>query len=87
MPLRRTLTICSSTLALIAGFAVVIVGTSLAGILGAVFAIPTAAAILAIANYLRERDVLLRTEPAEVQGDDTAPGGQVEGGPVVEATS
>ena len=70
----------------VAVFAVVIVGTSLAGILGAVFAIPTAAAILAIAGYLRERDVLLRTEPTEVRSDAVA-GGQVESGPVVEATS
>ena len=31
-------------------------------------AIPTAAAILAITDYLRERDVLLRSEPAGEDG-------------------
>jgi putative heme transporter len=55
----------------VAVFAVVIVGSSLAGIAGAIFAIPTAAAILAVANYLRERDLLLRAGPpdAPVEGD------------------
>ncbi len=49
----------------VAVFAVVIIGASLAGIAGAVFAIPVAASILAITDYLRRRDVLLRatTEP------------------------
>ena len=53
----------------VAVFAVVIIGTAVAGIAGAIFAIPTAAAILAITDYLRERDVLLRAEgfvPPEV---------------------
>ena len=45
-------------------FVVVILGTAVAGVIGAIFAIPTAAAILAITDYLRERDVLLRSEPA-----------------------
>ena len=45
----------------VAVFAVVIIGTALAGIAGAIFAIPTAAAILAITDYLRDRDVLLRS--------------------------
>lgn len=44
----------------VAVFVVVILGTSVAGVLGAIFAIPTAAAILAVTDYLRERDVLLR---------------------------
>ena len=46
----------------VAVFAVVIIGTAIAGIVGAIFAIPTAAAILAITDYLRERDVLLRAD-------------------------
>jgi len=46
----------------VAVFAVVIIGTAVAGIAGAIFAIPTAAAIFAITDYLRERDVLLRAE-------------------------
>jgi len=54
----------------VAVFVVVILGSAVAGIIGAVFAIPTAAAILAITDYLRERDVLLRSEPA---GEDGAP--------------
>jgi predicted PurR-regulated permease PerM len=49
----------------VAVFSVVIIGTALAGIMGAIFAIPTAAAILAITDYLRERDVLLRAEGYE----------------------
>jgi predicted PurR-regulated permease PerM len=44
----------------VAVFVVVILGTSVAGIVGAVFAIPTAAAVLAVTDYLRQRDVLLR---------------------------
>jgi predicted PurR-regulated permease PerM len=49
----------------VAVFVVVILGTSVAGIIGAVFAIPTAAAILSVTDYLRQRDVLLRAaEPA-----------------------
>jgi predicted PurR-regulated permease PerM len=45
----------------VAVFVVVILGTSVAGIIGAVFAIPTAAAILAVTDYLRQRDMLLRS--------------------------
>ena len=40
--------------------AVVMLGAAIAGVLGAIFAIPTAGAILAITDYLRKRDVLLR---------------------------
>ena len=47
--------------------AVVMLGTAIAGVTGAIFAIPTAAAILAITDYLKKRDVLLRAE------DDDAP--------------
>ncbi len=51
-------------------------GGALAGILGAVFAIPVAAAILAITDYLRQRDVLLRSdEPASDPADGDAAGG------------
>ncbi len=46
--------------------AVVMLGTAIAGITGAIFAIPTTGAILAITDYLRKRDVLLR------QGSDEA---------------
>ena len=46
----------------VAVFSVVIIGTALAGVMGAIFAIPTAAAVLAITDYLRKRDVLLRAE-------------------------
>jgi predicted PurR-regulated permease PerM len=49
----------------VAVFVVVILGTSVAGIVGAVFAIPTAAAVLAVTDYLRQRDVLLRSDEAE----------------------
>jgi predicted PurR-regulated permease PerM len=49
----------------VAVFVVVILGTSLAGIVGAIFAIPTAAAVLAVTDYLRKRDVLLRSEDEE----------------------
>jgi predicted PurR-regulated permease PerM len=45
----------------VAVFVVVIFGTAIAGILGAIFAIPVAAAVLAVTDYLRQRDVLLRT--------------------------
>ncbi len=55
------------------GLSVVIIGTALAGIMGAVFAIPTAAAILAITDYLRERDVLLRAEGFEPPDTPSAP--------------
>ena len=42
--------------------AVVMLGAAIAGVMGAIFAIPTAGAILAITDYLRKRDVLLRPE-------------------------
>ena len=45
----------------VAVFVVVILGTAIAGVIGAIFAIPTAAALLAVTDYLRQRDVLLRT--------------------------
>jgi len=54
----------------VAVFVVVIFGSAIAGILGAIFAIPTAAAILAVTDYLRQRDVLLRAE----DGDPREPG-------------
>jgi predicted PurR-regulated permease PerM len=61
----------------VAVFSVVIIGTALAGVMGAIFAIPTAAAILAITDYLRKRDVLLRSEtpdePDETPAPDTTP--------------
>jgi predicted PurR-regulated permease PerM len=57
----------------VAVFAVVIIGTAVAGVIGAVFAIPTAAAILAITDYLRARDVLLRAEPDEAPDVSPAP--------------
>ena len=63
----------------VAVFAVVIVGSALAGIAGAVFAIPTAAAILAVADYLRERDLLLRAGPPETS-PATAQSGETEAG-------
>jgi predicted PurR-regulated permease PerM len=54
----------------VAVFVVVFLGTALAGIMGAIFAIPVAAAILAITDYLRQRDVLLRATDEEVdQGE------------------
>lgn len=49
----------------VAVFVVVMLGGALAGVLGAVFAIPVAAAILAITDYLRQRDVLIRPAGAE----------------------
>ena len=45
--------------------AVVMLGTAIAGIMGAIFAIPTTAAILAITDYLKKRDVLLRAATDE----------------------
>ena len=57
----------------VAVFAVVIIGTAVAGVIGAIFAIPTAAAILAITDYLRERDVLLRAERHEAADVSSAP--------------
>jgi predicted PurR-regulated permease PerM len=57
----------------VAVFAVVILGTAVAGIAGAIFAIPTAAAILAITDYLRQRDVLLRAADPPAIGPASAP--------------
>jgi predicted PurR-regulated permease PerM len=57
----------------VAVFAVVFLGTSVAGVLGAIFAIPVAAAILAVTDYLRQRDVLLRSE--EVTAEEEAAAG------------
>ena len=53
-------------------FAVVMIGTAVAGIIGAIFAIPVAAAILAITDYLRQRDVLLRADADEGEAAATA---------------
>jgi predicted PurR-regulated permease PerM len=63
----------------VAVFSVVILGTALAGIAGAIFAIPTTAAILAITDYLRQRDVLLRAADPPAVGlgqplPDVSPG-------------
>jgi len=64
----------------VAVFVVVILGTSIAGVLGAVFAIPTAAAILAVTDYLRQRDVLLpAADPGASPPADEAP--EPAGGP------
>jgi predicted PurR-regulated permease PerM len=57
----------------VAVFAVVILGTAVAGIAGAIFAIPTAAAILAITDYLRQRDVLLRAADPPAIGPAAVP--------------
>jgi predicted PurR-regulated permease PerM len=57
----------------VAVFVVVILGTAVAGILGAVFAIPTAAAILAVTDYLRQRDMLLRSVDEEGDGVESVP--------------
>ncbi len=46
--------------------AVVMLGTAIAGVMGAIFAIPTAGAILAISDYLRKRDVLLRPQDEDL---------------------
>ncbi len=51
----------------VAVFVVVILGTAIAGIIGAIFAIPVAAAVLAITDYLRQRDVLLRAADPEAE--------------------
>src|SRR4029079_14879992 len=66
----------------VAVFVVVILGAAIAGILGAIFAIPVAAAILAVTDYLRQRDVLLRpdhegdaTEDGEASGSSDAEDG------------
>ncbi len=57
----------------VAVFVVVMLGGALAGVLGAIFAIPVGAAILAITDYLRQRDVLLRASDGEVgAGGDVA---------------
>ncbi len=51
--------------------AVVMLGTAIAGVMGAIFAIPTTGAILAITDYLKKRDVLLRE--AVDEASDEAP--------------
>jgi predicted PurR-regulated permease PerM len=61
----------------VAVFVVVILGSAIAGVIGAIFAIPTAAAILAVTDYLRQRDVLLRTEDGAA---DEGPGSSVAAG-------
>ena len=61
----------------VAVFTVVILGTAVAGVIGAIFAIPTAAAILAITDYLRKRDVLLRAE--DENGGETGPATETSG--------
>jgi putative heme transporter len=57
--------------------AVVMLGTAIAGVMGAIFAIPTTGAILAITDYLRKRDVLLRAadddEPPLVEPEPVTP--------------
>ena len=57
----------------VAVFSVVILGTAVAGIAGAIFAIPTAAAILAVTDYLRQRDVLLRAADPPAIGPAAVP--------------
>ncbi len=61
----------------IAVFVVVMLGGAIAGVLGAIFAIPVAATVLAITDYLRQRDVLLRATDGgnTVGGEDLTPGG------------
>ena len=66
----------------VAVFVVVILGSAIAGVLGAIFAIPTAAAILAVTDYLRERDVLLRGDDGET-GEAAADRAPSAPGPVV----
>jgi predicted PurR-regulated permease PerM len=56
----------------VAVFAVVFLGTAVAGIIGAIFAIPVAAAILAVTDYLRQRDVLLRAQEQTAEEADAA---------------
>jgi predicted PurR-regulated permease PerM len=67
----------------VAVFVVVILGTSVAGIMGAVFAIPTAAAILAVTDYLRQRDMLLRS--VDEDGDADGDAGPDAGGDAVDS--
>jgi predicted PurR-regulated permease PerM len=62
----------------VAVFVVVILGTSVAGIIGAVFAIPTAAAILSVTDYLRQRDVLLRADEEAVAVPEVSPEAKTE---------
>ncbi|HYN47772.1 MAG TPA: AI-2E family transporter [Candidatus Nanopelagicales bacterium] len=60
----------------VAVFVVVFIGAALAGVMGAIFAIPVAAAILAITDYLRRRDVLLRSDETH-ETDETDDAAQV----------
>jgi predicted PurR-regulated permease PerM len=53
--------------------AVVMLGTAIAGVMGAIFAIPTTGAILAITDYLKKRDVLLRAGEEETPLGDAQP--------------
>jgi predicted PurR-regulated permease PerM len=53
--------------------AVVMLGTAIAGVTGAIFAIPTTGAILAITDYLRRRDVLLRAADDVIPPGDPGP--------------
>ena len=64
--------------------AVVMLGTAIAGVMGAIFAIPTTAAILAITDYLKKRDVLLR-EAVDEAADDVVDGAPVADPPAVSA--
>jgi hypothetical protein len=63
----------------VAVFVVAILGTAVAGIMGAICAIPTAAAILSVTDYLRQRDVLLRADEPD---DGPADGAEAGPGPV-----
>lgn len=60
----------------VAVFVVVILGTAVAGVMGAIFAIPVAAAVLSITDYLRSRDVLLRPTGEGTVADTTAGPGE-----------
>ena len=64
--------------------AVVMLGTAIAGVMGAIFAIPTTAAILAITDYLKKRDVLLR-EAVDEAADAAADPAPVADPPAVSA--
>jgi len=70
----------------VAVFVVVILGAAIAGILGAIFAIPVAAAVLAITDYLRQRDVLLRAD-ADVDDADAIADQPADAGPDQERPS
>ncbi len=65
----------------VAVFAVVLIGTTIAGIIGAIFAIPTAAAILSIAEYLRRRDMLVRAPTDEASPPSASEPTTMDAGP------